>query len=96
MRVEKTVRVCNKGHKYYKSSECPSCPTCEKDSKPNEGFLSKLSSPARNALVHEGLDTLQALSTFTEKEILNIHGIGPDSLPTLRASLEEEGLSFRK
>jgi DNA-directed RNA polymerase alpha subunit len=65
------------------------------ENQPESGFLAKLSSPARNALLHEGIDTLQKLSTYTEKEILNIHGIGPASLPTLRASLEEEGLSFR-
>jgi len=63
--------------------------------KAESGFLSKLSSPARNALVHEGIDTLQELSKYTEKEILKIHGIGPASLPMMRTSLEEEGLSFK-
>ncbi|BAC13199.1 hypothetical protein [Oceanobacillus iheyensis HTE831] len=96
MTVEKSLRVCKKGHKYYKSSDCPSCPSCDKENKPKIGFLSKLSSPARNALVHEGIDTLQALSKYTEKEILKIHGIGPVSLPIMRASLEEEGLSFKE
>ncbi|GAE29425.1 RNA polymerase alpha subunit C-terminal domain-containing protein [Alkalihalobacillus hemicellulosilyticus] len=96
MTSEKTLKVCEKGHTYYKSSDCPSCPTCDKESKPNSGFLSKLSSPARNALLHEGIDTLQKLSTYTEKEILRIHGIGPASLPTMRTLLEEEGLSFKK
>ncbi|MFD1335801.1 RNA polymerase alpha subunit C-terminal domain-containing protein [Oceanobacillus iheyensis] len=96
MTVEKSLRVCKKGHKYYKSSDCPSCPTCDKENKPKIGFLSKLSSPARNALVYEGIDTLQVLSKYTEKEILKIHGIGPASLPIMRASLEEEGLSFKE
>lgn len=59
-------------------------------------FLLKLSSPARSALVHEGIDTLEKLSKYTEKEILKIHGIGPASLPTMRALLEEKGLSFKK
>lgn len=94
--VEKKRRVCEKGHTFFKSTDCPSCPTCDKENKPSSGFLSKLSSPARNALVHEGVDTLQKLSLYTEKEILNIHGIGPASLPKLRSSLEEEGLSFNK
>ena len=94
--VEKSARVCEKGHTYYKSSECPSCPTCDKENKPKSGFLSKLSSPARNALVHAGIDTLKKLSDYTEKEILKIHGIGPASLPTMRTFLEEEGLSFKK
>ncbi len=93
--VEKKRRVCEKGHTFFKSTDCPSCPTCDKENKPSSGFLSKLSSPARNALVHEGIDTLQKLSLYTEKEILNIHGIGPASLPKLRSSLEEEGLSFK-
>lgn len=59
------------------------------------GFLSKLSSSARNALLHKGMDTLQKLSNYTEKKILKIHGIGPASLPVMRASLEEKGLSFK-
>jgi DNA-directed RNA polymerase alpha subunit len=67
--------------------------TAEKQ--PEGGFLAKLSSPARNALLHEGIDTLQKLSAYTEKEILSIHGVGPASLPTLRASLAEAGLSFK-
>lgn len=62
----------------------------------DNGFLSKLSSPARSALVHEGIDTLQKLSTYTEKEILKLHGVGPASLPAMRASLEEAGLTFKK
>jgi len=94
--VEKSARVCAKGHTYYKSSECPSCPTCDKENKPKSDFLSKLSSPARNALVHAGIDTLKELSMYTEKEILKIHGIGPASLPTMRTLLAEEGLSFKE
>lgn len=96
MTAGKSLRVCEKGHEYYKSSDCPSCPICDKENKPESGFLSKLSSPARNALIHEGIDTLQKLSIYTEKEILKIHGIGPASLPTMRALLEDEGLSFKR
>ncbi|GIO27424.1 RNA polymerase alpha subunit C-terminal domain-containing protein [Ornithinibacillus bavariensis] len=96
MTAEKSLRVCEKGHMYYKSSDCPSCPTCNKDDKPESGFLSKLSSPARNALVHQGIDTLQKLSKYTEKEILKLHGIGPASIPVMRTSLKEHGLSFKE
>ena len=96
MLEEKTLRICEKGHKFYKSSECRSCPTCDKENKPESGFLSKLSSPARNALIHEGIDTLQELTKYTEKELLKLHGIGPASMPSMRASLEEAGLSFKK
>lgn len=96
LKAEKNLKVCEKGHRYNKSSDCQSCPTCDKENKPESGFLSKLSSPARNALVHEGIDTLQKLSKFTEKEILKIHGIGRASLPIMKTSLEENGLSFKE
>ncbi|MCR8842188.1 RNA polymerase alpha subunit C-terminal domain-containing protein [Paenibacillus sp. SC116] len=92
---KKTLRTCDKGHNYYKSSDCPTCPICAQESKPESGFLSLLSAPARRALEHHGITTLQQLSTHSEKEILKLHGIGPASLPTLRAALQESGLSFK-
>jgi DNA-directed RNA polymerase alpha subunit len=95
MTEEKTLRVCQNGHTFYRSSDRPTCPTCHAEEKPESGFLARLSSPARNALLHEGIDTLQKLSEYTEKQILKIHGIGPSSLPTLRASLVDAGLSFK-
>lgn len=95
MATEKTLRTCEKGHEYYKSSDCPTCPTCEKEKKPKTGFLSLLSSPARNALQHHGIHTIEELSNYSEKEILKLHGMGPASLPKLRAALEEKGLSFK-
>lgn len=76
---EKNLNVCEKGHTFYKTTDCPSCPTCDKENKPANGFLSKLSSPARNALLHEGIDTLEKLSMYTEKEIIKLHGIGKAS-----------------
>ena len=93
---EKELRTCSKGHKYYKSSACPTCPTCEQEKKPNSGFLSLLSAPARRALEHNEVTTLRRLSEFSEKEILKLHGIGPASLPTLKSCLKAEGLTFRK
>lgn len=95
-RTKKTLRTCENGHKYYKSTDCPTCPTCEKEKKPTEGFLSKLSSPARSALLHyKGIDTLDKLSKYTEKEILGLHGMGKASIPILRKALEEKGLKFK-
>jgi len=92
---EKSLRTCDQGHKFYKSSDCPTCPTCENERKPADGFLSVLSAPARRALENNGITTLQQLSTYTEKEILQFHGMGPASLPKLRAALKEHGLAFR-
>jgi predicted RecB family nuclease len=91
----KNLRTCSEGHSYYKSSDCPSCPTCEQQSKPADGFLSLLSAPARRALEHNGITSVQQLSNYSEKEILQFHGMGPASLPKLRAALQEYGLSFK-
>jgi predicted RecB family nuclease len=91
----KNLRTCSEGHSYYKSSDCPSCPTCEQQRKPAEGFLSLLSAPARRALEHNGITSVQQLSNYSEKEILQFHGMGPASLPKLRAALQENGLSFK-
>ncbi|UAL52972.1 MULTISPECIES: RNA polymerase alpha subunit C-terminal domain-containing protein [Metabacillus] len=92
---QKNLRTCNKGHKYYKSSDCPTCPICEQERKPANGFLSLLSAPARRALENNGISSLQELSKCSEKEILQLHGMGPASLPKLRTALKENGLSFR-
>lgn len=44
------LRTCPKGHKYYKSTDCPTCPICEQEHKPHNSFLSLLVAPARRAL----------------------------------------------
>ena len=91
----KTLRTCPKGHRYYKSSDCPTCPVCEDERKPKDGFLSLLAAPARRALENNCITTLKHLSEFTEEEILKFHGMGKASLPKLKKALAEEGLSFK-
>jgi Bacterial RNA polymerase, alpha chain C terminal domain len=91
----KTLRICKKGHQYYKSTDCPTCPICENDKKPNAGFLSLLSAPAFRALNSKGIKTLKQLSGFTEKEILALHGMGKSTIPKLKAVLKEKGLAFK-
>ncbi|GGH27369.1 RNA polymerase alpha subunit C-terminal domain-containing protein [Paenibacillus segetis] len=92
----KDVRTCDKGHRYTKSSDCPTCPICEQERKPDKGFLSLLSAPARRALENNGITSLEKLSNYTEQDILKFHGMGPASIPKLRTALQEEGLSFNK
>lgn len=92
---KKNLRVCSRGHSYYKSSSCPVCPVCEKGKRGGGGFLDKLGAPARRALEGAGIDDLQLLSTKTEAEVLQLHGMGPSSIPKLKLALEREGLSFR-
>jgi DNA-directed RNA polymerase alpha subunit len=95
MKQQPILKKCKNGHSFYKSSDCPAFPTCEKLKEPASGFLALLSNPARNALLHHEIDTIQKSASFTEKEILKIHGIGKASLPVFRKSLEDEGLTFK-
>jgi hypothetical protein len=91
----RTLRTCANGHQYYKSSDCPTCPVCEAAKKPEDGLLSRLSAPARRALEHHGITTEETLSSYTEKEILALHGIGPSSMPVLRKALTDKKLAFK-
>jgi len=90
----KTLKTCPKGHKYYKSTDCPACPICEKEKKPNEGFLSLLSAPARRALEGQKITTLKKLSKYSKKDLLKLHGFGPATIPVLEKALKSEGLDF--
>ncbi|MGZ3931194.1 MAG: RNA polymerase alpha subunit C-terminal domain-containing protein [Bacteroidia bacterium] len=92
---KKELRICDKGHRYYKSSDCRVCPVCEKERAPEDGFLSKMSAPARRALEREGITTLKKLAGYSEAELLKLHGFGPGSLPKLRNALKEKGLMFK-
>jgi hypothetical protein len=90
----KRLKTCERGHKFYKSSDCPTCPICAAQDKPESGFLALLSAPARGALEHAGISTLTVLSQYSEREILKLHGVGPKSIPTLRQVLSDAGMAF--
>ena len=92
----KSLRACEKGHQYYKSSDCPVCPLCEKEKKPVAAFYSLISAPARRALERAGILSLAQLAKRTEADLLDMHGMGPNAVLKLRAALKEKGLSFRK
>lgn len=91
-----SLKIRPKGHRYNQTSDCPTCPVCEAERKPKEGFPSLLSAPARRALESKGIKTLEQLSKFSEKEILNLHGMGPGSMPKLRRALSTNGLTFKQ
>ncbi|MCF1715053.1 RNA polymerase alpha subunit C-terminal domain-containing protein [Flavihumibacter sp. RY-1] len=90
-----SLKTCSIGHSFYKTSDCPTCPICEAARKPLEGFQSILSAPARRALEQAGIHSVKDLSLHSEKEILQLHGIGPSSLPKLKEALKKEGLTFK-
>lgn len=93
---EKSKRICENGHVYYKSSDCPVCPVCESNRKPDEAAFAGLSAPARRALENQQIKTLFDLAQYSEKEILALHGIGPSAIPKLKAALQSKGLKFCK
>lgn len=95
MASQKTERVCPNGHRYHKSTDCPTCPVCEAARKPESGLLSTLSAPARRALERHGIASVYDLAKFSEREILDLHGVGPSSLPKLKAALADAKLAFR-
>jgi hypothetical protein len=90
------LRTCPKGHKYYKSSDCPLCPACEKMKVPEAAFLSLVAAPARRALERAGISTLSQLSAWSEETLLELHGMGPNAIAKLRRVLEKEGMTFKK
>jgi predicted RecB family nuclease len=92
---QKSLRTCEKGHEYYKSSDCPVCPICAAEQKPDSGLLSTLAAPARRALQSKGISTALELARHTEAEVMQLHGIGRSSLPKLLQALEAEGLAFK-
>ena len=92
--AERRLKTCDHGRQFYKSSDCPVCPICAAQEKLTSGFLSLLSAPARRTFAQTGISTLEELSKYSEAEILNLHGVGPKSLPVLRQALDNEGLAF--
>jgi hypothetical protein len=94
--AQRTLRTCEKGHQYYKSSDCPVCPVCAQEDKPQDSFLSQFSAPARRALEGHGITNVKQLAAYSEKGIMKLHGMGPGSLPKLRGALASAGLSFKE
>jgi hypothetical protein len=54
-----------------------------------------LAQPARRALAAAGVQRLEQLTRFSEAEVKQWHGIGPNALNQLRGAMEARGLSFR-
>lgn len=90
----KELRIYPNGHRYYKSSDCPTCPVCEAERKPQEGFMALISASARRALENNGIHTLAGLASKTEKEVPAYHSMGPNAIGKLKKALAENGLSF--
>lgn len=95
---KKISKTCSRGHTFYKTSDCPVCPKCWSGyyRQKNQGeFPNTLSAPALRALLNAKIFNLTELAKYSEKEILQLHGMGPSSIPKLRDALTNKGLSFK-
>jgi hypothetical protein len=61
---------------------------------PESDLPAGLAQPAQRALANAGITRLAQLAEFSEAEIKQLHGIGPNALDKLRRALEANGLSF--
>ena len=56
--------------------------------------LPTTSEPASAAFALAGIQTLQDLTRWTERDLLALHGVGPKAIRILREALAERGLGF--
>jgi hypothetical protein len=54
-----------------------------------------LSKPALRALQTAGIDTLERAAAWSEGDLLELHGLGPQAIRLLREALRRRGLSLR-
>jgi len=92
MRTTKgTAKICSRGHKFYRSSGCPVCPIYwsgyyKKQSLSD--FPKDLAAPALRALLNAKITKLADLRKYTEEEISELHGMGPELLNSQRPLCE--------
>lgn len=96
MATQPRLKPCPEGHRFKKSSDCPTCPVCEAAKNPASAFLAELPAPARRALENAGVTTLSRLAKLNERELLALHGMGPASLPKVEQLLSARGLRLAK
>lgn len=95
----KRLKMCSRGHRFYKSSDCPVCPKCWKGYErkaAQSDFPEKLSAPALRALQHAKIKHLKDLAKWTESELAGLHGLGPKGIITLKKEMHKQGVSFKK
>ncbi len=58
--------------------------------------LPKMGAPAERALLHAGYTRLTQLTRISEKELLQLHGMGPKAMGRLKEAMQLNKLRFRK
>ena len=52
----------------------------------------KIGTPAHRALANENITSIEQLSTYSEKQLLQLHGFGPKAISILK----EKGVQFKQ
>ncbi|KQS92873.1 hypothetical protein ASG21_10685 [Chryseobacterium sp. Leaf394] len=71
----------------------PFCSDCHEVS--GDFLKGVVAMPARRALQKEKIDSLEKLSDYTEKEILQFHGFGKNSVEKLKIYMNHHHFSFK-
>ena len=66
------------------------------DVRPVGDLPNELGKTAPRELQLAGIDSAEKVSEQSEKELLEIHGVGPKAIRILRAALAERSMGFRK
>lgn len=57
--------------------------------------LPKIAAPAMRALASVRVEKVEDLARFTEKEIADLHGMGPNALGKLKEAMKAAGVEFK-
>lgn len=61
----------------------------------NDFLRGVIAMPARRALEKEKIDSLEKLSDYSEKEIMQMHGFGKNTMEKLKNYMKENNVSFK-
>ncbi|GAP55509.1 hypothetical protein [Arthrobacter sp. 92] len=53
-----------------------------------------IAAPARRAMAHAGLETLEQVVQFGQRELSKLHGMGVRTMAQLMEAMDEHGLQF--
>ena len=57
--------------------------------------IPKMGAPATRALDNAGITSLAELTSWSESDLLALHGMGPKAVGILRERLAEQGLALK-
>jgi hypothetical protein len=89
-------KICSRGHSFIKSSDCPVCPICESIENPKQGIFANIGAPGRRALTAAGIYTVEDLTKWSKKELLNLHGLGPNAANKIEYIVKTKGYKLKK